>query len=698
MANASEKITEFPGTANHPDPIAAVPSDFLSHDGDPTADLRNRFEALQSAAREARRRQRQAEEERDLLRSHVAELEEKLDSGVQNNPQIKALTRERDVLLDQQSQYGPMISDLKQRLKRTETELREANDARDTAAREMKNLKRQTDEGDKHRAETLRQSESAIRQRDLIKKERDEAIEKAALHNKNFTDAQKALAEARKELAAAKKKGDGELATQLDSLRQARDAMSAQVLKLKQRASDLEDEIAEAGYAREAAEKLARDSQSEIAEIRTVLEASATGTDAQRIEHLEATILELQTQRISAQEAAKTICENEARLSAELTGNEIATEAFTHGGAGHAALIGETNADLAAAQEQIDILAHERDALREEMAQRKAEFEAQLNEQAAELERFAMAINQSESKGPKRGELEGRFEDRRLEMIELNAQLENARREIRDLSAKLAEARLLAQRTKRPSSPRATRRDEGSDAPAEKTDDALSALAALRRGHKAFAADQQQPGVLSEMDSHSRTILGHATKDGHAVLQHASSVLMHLIGDLIEIPDTINQGMVRTLNQGIEFIALLLSDPEIEKRIRLDDTCVYIVDDDASSCATAADALGLVGIRAEQSRNSGNAIVDLSSMKCDLILLDVHLPDLDGFELAEQIRTMDQHLDTPIFFLTGDGSLETRTKSSTRGAVEFLRKPYGIHELALKALKTVVTGQLHPRG
>ena len=698
MAKASEKITEFPGTANHPDPISAVPSDFLSHDGDPTADLRNRFEALQSAAREARRRQRQAEEERDLLRSHVAELEEKLDSGVQNNVQIKALTRERDMLLDQQSQYGPMISDLKQRLKRAETELREANDARDTAAREMKNLKRQMDDGDKHRAETFRQSESAIRQRDLIKKERDEAIEKAALHNKNFTDAQKALAEARKELAAAKKKGDGELAAQLDSLRQARDAMSAQILKLKQRASDLEDEIAEAGYAREAAEKLARDSQSEIAEIRTVLEASATGTDAQRIEHLEATILELQTQRISAQEAAKTICENEARLSAELTGNEIETEADTHRGAGHTARIGETNASLAAAQEQIDILACERDALRAEMAQRKAEFEAQLNEQAAELGRFAMTINQSDSKASKRGELEGRFEDRRLEMIELNAQLENARREIRDLSAKLAEARLLAQRTKRLSASSATRPEEGAEATAAKTDEALVAVAALRRGHKAFAADHQQPGVLSGMDSHSRTIVAHAEKDGHAVLRHASTALANLIGELIEIPDTITQCTVRTLNQGIEFIALLLADPGIEKRIRLDDARVYIVDDEENSCATAADSLSLVGIRAEQSRNSGNAIVELSSMKCDLIVLDVHLPDLDGFELAVQIRTMDQHLDTPIFFVSGDGSLDTRTKSSTLGAVEFLRKPYSIHELALKALKTVVTGQIHRRG
>jgi len=220
----------------------------------------------------------------------------------------------------------------------------------------------------------------------------------------------------------------------------------------------------------------------------------------------------------------------------------------------------------------------------------------------------------------------------------------------------------------------------------------------LCRSHQMFTADHQQPGVLSEMESHTRTVLDHAAKNGRAILQHACTVLANLIGDLMEIPDAIGQHMVRTLDQGIEFIALLLSDPEIEKRIRLDDVCVYIVDDDPDSCATAMDALGLVGIRAEQSRNSGNAIVELSSMQCDLILLDVHLPELDGFDLAEQIRAMEQHSGTPIFFVTGDGSLDTRTKSTMHTASDFIRKPYSIQELALKSLRTVVTGQLRKRG
>ena len=698
MAKASQKITEFPGMADLPDPVAALPADFLSHGRDPTREIRNLIETLQTTARDARRRQRHAEEECEQLRSQMLDLEERIESSPKDSGQMKSLIRERDMLVEQQAQYGPAISDLKQRLKRAESEVRDANDERDAAVREKKKLNRQIEDSEKQRAEAFRQRESANRQRDLFKGERDEALEMAALHRKNFTDAQKAIAEAQKalaetrqELAAARKKGGSELGTQLDSLRQARDGMSAQVTELKQRVSDLEDENAEAGYAREAAERLAQECQAQLADIKGVLEATASGTDAQRVEQLEGAIIELQSQLAAAQEAGKTISEDEANLSAELASIRIATDAAVLEGAGHAALIGEANASLAAAQAQIEFLSHERDALREEIAQRKAEFEAQLNEQAAEVERFALVIHQSENTAAQRARPEALFEERRLGMIDLNAKLENAQREIRELSAKLAEARLLAKRTKRPASPAATRSPDAHDAPEE-------ALAALCRSHQMFTADHQQPGVLSEMESHTRTVLDHAAKNGRAILQHACTVLANLIGDLMEIPDAIGQHMVRTLDQGIEFIALLLSDPEIEKRIRLDDVCVYIVDDDPDSCATAMDALGLVGIRAEQSRNSGNAIVELSSMQCDLILLDVHLPELDGFELAEQIRTMEQHSGTPIFFVTGDGSLDTRTRSTMHTASDFIRKPYSIQELALKSLRTVVTGQLRKRG
>jgi DNA-binding response OmpR family regulator len=131
--------------------------------------------------------------------------------------------------------------------------------------------------------------------------------------------------------------------------------------------------------------------------------------------------------------------------------------------------------------------------------------------------------------------------------------------------------------------------------------------------------------------------------------------------------------------------------------VKLGDTRVYVVDDDPNTCATVVDSLNLVGLHTNYALYSSAAVAELAANKYDLIILDVHLPEIDGFELCSHIRNMELHGDTPIFFVTGDTSLENRVKSSLRGGNEFIAKPFSIQEIALKALKAVITGQLRNR-
>ena len=285
MAQATNKITEFPGIADAAKPIAALPAGFLTQDRDPTREIRNLIDELQSTAGESRRRQQLAEEERDQLRGKLLALQQKLDSAPQQAAQIKTLTRERDTLIEQQSLHGRAITELKQRLKLAEDALRTAGSERDAAARDRKHAQRLLDESEKRIAEAARQNDAAIRQRDQFKEERDQA-------QRNFAAAQKTVAEARQELAATRKKGEGELAAQLDSIRQARDGMADQIGQLKQRITSLEDELAETAYARETAEKTAPDSKG---------------------------MAELQNRVDAAEEKNRILSENEARLASEIS-------------------------------------------------------------------------------------------------------------------------------------------------------------------------------------------------------------------------------------------------------------------------------------------------------------------------------------------------------------------------------------------
>lgn len=67
----------------------------------------------------------------------------------------------------------------------------------------------------------------------------------------------------------------------------------------------------------------------------------------------------------------------------------------------------------------------------------------------------------------------------------------------------------------------------------------------------------------------------------------------------------------------------------------------------------------------------------LESNNYDLILLDIMLPEIDGYELLEYIKP----LNTPVIFITAKGSLEDRVKGLTQGAEDYIVKPFQVVEL-----------------
>ena len=65
----------------------------------------------------------------------------------------------------------------------------------------------------------------------------------------------------------------------------------------------------------------------------------------------------------------------------------------------------------------------------------------------------------------------------------------------------------------------------------------------------------------------------------------------------------------------------------------------------------------------------------------DLVILDVHMPVLDGFELCRRIRAEHRYDDIPILFLTGSREDETYLKNLKAGGTSFLTKPIGRKQL-----------------
>lgn len=102
---------------------------------------------------------------------------------------------------------------------------------------------------------------------------------------------------------------------------------------------------------------------------------------------------------------------------------------------------------------------------------------------------------------------------------------------------------------------------------------------------------------------------------------------------------------------------------------------ILIVDDDRVNLIVAKRLLA-----AEYdvvTANSGmKALEMLKTIPVDLILLDVQMPEMDGFEVMEQIQASEELQKTPVIFLTADHREETETKCFELGAVDYISKPF----------------------
>ncbi len=108
---------------------------------------------------------------------------------------------------------------------------------------------------------------------------------------------------------------------------------------------------------------------------------------------------------------------------------------------------------------------------------------------------------------------------------------------------------------------------------------------------------------------------------------------------------------------------------------------LYVEDDEALSFVTK-DHLELSGYTVIHcsSGDTGQAAYDAGNF--DLCLLDIMLPNMDGYTLAEHIRNHDSAI--PILFLTAKSLKEDRLKGFRKGGDDYITKPYSIEELVMK--------------
>ena len=102
---------------------------------------------------------------------------------------------------------------------------------------------------------------------------------------------------------------------------------------------------------------------------------------------------------------------------------------------------------------------------------------------------------------------------------------------------------------------------------------------------------------------------------------------------------------------------------------------ILIVDDNKLNLATARTVLS-GEYRVIPVMHGQQALAFLADNACDLVLLDIIMPEMGGFEVLESIRRIEHCRNLPVIFLTADTDVSTETRCFEAGAADFIAKPF----------------------
>ena len=127
-------------------------------------------------------------------------------------------------------------------------------------------------------------------------------------------------------------------------------------------------------------------------------------------------------------------------------------------------------------------------------------------------------------------------------------------------------------------------------------------------------------------------------------------------------------------------------------------TRILVVDDEASITELVAMALRYEGFDPDVAHNGFEALTKANVFRPSLIVLDVMMPDIDGFEVARRLRA--ERSTVPILFLTARDGAQDKVRGLTIGGDDYVTKPFSVEELVarIRAILRRTEGAQTPDG
>ncbi|MCG8572597.1 MAG: response regulator [Spirochaetes bacterium] len=114
------------------------------------------------------------------------------------------------------------------------------------------------------------------------------------------------------------------------------------------------------------------------------------------------------------------------------------------------------------------------------------------------------------------------------------------------------------------------------------------------------------------------------------------------------------------------------------------DSRILIVDDIEENLRVLTDTLTAEGLKTLQAKDGKRAIQIAEKAKPDLILLDIKMPGMDGYQTIEKLKCSNKTCDIPVIFISALNQIEDKVKGFHAGAVDYISKPFQKEEVVAR--------------
>jgi CheY-like chemotaxis protein len=184
-----------------------------------------------------------------------------------------------------------------------------------------------------------------------------------------------------------------------------------------------------------------------------------------------------------------------------------------------------------------------------------------------------------------------------------------------------------------------------------------------------------------------------ALADYSALAQMASAFEALVFGLMDKLPEP-QPSMELTTAQGVAFLQELLQRPAVLPAGPQNTPTILVVDDDRLTTRMVVTALRNAQLQARGTESPELALQWMKERPYDLVLLDVEMPGMNGFELCQRLRALPGYDKTPVIYVTFHSDFETHSKSQLSGGNDLISKPIVSMELAVKAVMHLLKSRL----